>query len=122
MTEDLISLIEKSNGKLLTDEERAEIELWEKGRALLHQVNGPGWNVVLEMLQSYVTQHVNSLMALDPVQKDEVAATHAVMYAAGRIFRLFQEDVQSAIDAARHTPEVLKQGLRRTSPVPPESL
>jgi hypothetical protein len=119
---DISEQLENINGKALEPDERADIDLWNKGRQLAHQVNSPGWDVVLEMLQSYVTSNVNTLMNIDPKHHEEVLATHAVMFAAGRIFRLFQEDVASAIEASRKTPEVLKQGIRRASPVPPESL
>jgi hypothetical protein len=119
---ELIEQIENINGKPLEEEDKAEIDLWQKGRDLAHLVNTPGWSVVIEMLQSYVTQNVNSLMNIDPGKKDEVLATHAIMFAAGRIFRLFQEDVTNAITASRKTPEVVKQGIRRSSPIPPESL
>jgi hypothetical protein len=119
---DIQEQIEKLNGKPLAEEDRAEIELWQKGRDLAHQVNGPGWNVVLEMLQSYVTQNVNTLMNTDPSKTSEVAATHAIMFAAGRIFRIFQEDVAAAIQASRKTPEIVRQGLKNVTPVPADSL
>lgn len=119
---EIVDQIESIGGKPLEPEDKADIELWQKGRQLAHQVNSPGWSVVLEMLQSYVTQHVNVLMNTDPVKRDEVISNHAVMFAAGRIYSLFQEDVANAIAASRKIPEVVKDGLRRVSPVPPESL
>lgn len=119
---DIANQLEQLTGKPLDPADQADIQLWEKGRALAHQVNSPGWDVVIEMLQSYVTQHVNTLMATDPINTDEVLATHAVMYAASRIFHLFQEDVARAVEASRKTPEALKQGIRHVLPIPAESL
>ncbi len=119
---DIVDQLQTLTGKPIEPEDQADIELWQKGRDLSHTVNTQGWPVVLEMLQSYVTQNVNLLMNTDPAQKEEVLANHAIMYAAGRIFRLFQEDVANAIAASRKTPEIVKQGLRRTIPMPPESM
>lgn len=117
---DIVEQLERNNGKPLEEEERAEVELWQKGRALSHQVNAPGWDVVLEILQNYVTQNINQILNTDPGNKDEVLATHAVAFAASRIYRLFREDVANAIEASKRTPECLKEGLRKVSPVPPE--
>ena len=121
-TEQIVSQLEALRGGELTPEEKNEIVLWEKGRALAHQINAPGWDVVLEMLQSYATNEIATLARTDPSKKEEVLAAHAVFFAANGIFVRFQEDVQAAIDASRRTPEALKQGFRRAMPVPPESL
>lgn len=122
ITEPIIAQLETIRGKELTPEERDEIVLWEKGRSLAHQVNAPGWDVVLEMLQSYATNEIETLARTDPSNRDAVLAAHAIFYAANGIFVRFKEDVFRAIEASRKTPESLKQGFRGVSPVPPESL
>jgi hypothetical protein len=109
-------------GQVLTDEERAEVILWEKGKALSSIVGGYGWDVVLEVLKDYEESSVFKLKQIDPSQKEEVLAEHAVMYAAARIYNSFVTDVQNAVDAAQHAPASVKRGIRMLQPGPPESL
>lgn len=118
---DIIREIEALNGKALSSEEQAEIELWQKGRALAHQVNSPGWDVVLEILSSYAKSEAESLVRTDPSDTQKVLAAHAVAFAAHRIFSLFCEDVQRCIDSSQHTPNAITDGLRHL-PIPPQSL
>lgn len=111
--------IEKAINGNLTDEQHEEIELWIKGRSLATTVSTPGWEVILEMLQSYVAKSIQKLATIDPAKKDEVAAEHAVYYTANQIVRRFVEDVDYAIQYSRKTPDVVKSVA---SPVPPESI
>jgi hypothetical protein len=118
---DLVRELEALNGKALSAEEQSEIELWQKGRALAHQVNSPGWDVVLEILSSYAKAEADSLVRTDPGQTDKIVAAHAVAFAAHRLFVLFCEDVQNCIQASQHTPSALRNGLQHL-PIPPQSL
>lgn len=113
--------IEMVGGIPLTDEERQQVLLWEKGRALKSIVGLFGWDVILEMLRSYPESSMEKLKRIDPAQKDEVLAEHAVMYAANRIYVAFVEDAQNAVEAAEHPPDVVKKGIRALHPGPPES-
>ena len=113
--------IEMVTGAPLTEEERAAVELWEKGRALKNVVGVYGWDVILEMLRSYPETSIERLKRIDPSQRDEVLAEHAVMYAANRIYVAFIEDAQNAIEAADHPPDVVKKGMRAMKPGPLES-
>jgi hypothetical protein len=119
---DLAQRLESINGRGLNDEEQYEIDQWQKGRELAHVVNSPGWDVVLEILGSYATKEAERLLRVDPANREEVLAAHAVAFAAKRIYTIFVEDAQNLIAASSSVPDVVKEGLRHTSPVPPESL
>jgi|HubBroStandDraft_3_1064219.scaffolds.fasta_scaffold267965_1 hypothetical protein len=116
----IIREIEALNGKALSAEEQAEVESWQRGRALAHQVNSPGWDAVLEILQGYATAYGESCVRTDPGETNKVLAAHAVAYAADRIYRLFIEDVQNYVEASQHTPSAMTSGLHMA--VPPQSL
>ncbi len=118
----VIETLEALRGSELDAEELGEIDQWNKGRALMQLVVTPGWNVVLEMLSSYAGNSMHKLASIDPKNKEDVVAEHAVFYAASKIYNLFVEDVQSAIERAKITPGVIKDGLRKVSPAPPESM
>lgn len=120
-SDQIIERLENLSNQSLNQFEKDEIEVWNKGRALGFIVNSFGWDVVREMLQSYVTKEIDRLISTDPANRDEVLANHAVAFSASRIYSVFMEDVQRCVEAASRTPESVKAGLR-TSPVPPDSL
>lgn len=119
---DVISMLENLRGTELDPEEQAEIDEWNKGRQLSQIIVMPGWQVVLEMLASYAADANRRLTTTDPKDKDDVLAQHAVVFAATRIFNNFVEDVQSAVLKSRKMPETVRDGLRKVSPAPPESM
>lgn len=121
-SKELAQKLETINGRNLGEEEQYQIDAWQKGRELAHIVNSPGWDVVLEILGSYAAKEAQRLLSTDPANKDEVLAAHAIAYAATRVYALFVEDAQNLIIASASVPEVVKEGLKRSSPVPPESL
>lgn len=111
--------VETARGFPLTDEEKHEIEMWGKGRALQAIVGTEGWQVVLEMLQNYAADALQRLVSTDPARKEDVLAEHAVAFAAGRICNSFVQDATAAVDASKITPASIKEGLKRSS-APPE--
>lgn len=117
----LISNLEARRGQEFTDEQRGEIELWSKGRALAQIVGFYGWEVAMEMLSQYVVDATERLVATDPGDEKERNAQHAIAHAASKIVRMFREDVLNAINASQKTPDVVKLGARGGE-VPPESL
>lgn len=118
----LADQLQAMNGRVLAEDEQFEIDVWQKGRLLAQTVNTPGWDVVLEILNGYADKEANTLLRTDPANKEDVLAAHAVAYAASRIFTIFTEDVRTLITSAQHVPAVVKDGLKHSSPVPPESL
>jgi len=118
--EALVDHLERA-GLELSPEERAEIDLHQKGRALAQKVNFPGWQVALEMLQSYVLKATEVLVNMTPGDP-AVPTAQAAASAASQIYSKFVQDVQAAISASEQTPEVLKRGYKRFVGAPPESL
>lgn len=116
----IISQIEKLRQGELNQDEQDSIWLWTKGRMLAQIVGYPGWECVLEILQSYVTDATRNLLTTDPGKRDDVIASQAVAYAANRIHNNFITDVKNMVELASKTPEVVKDGFR--SNVPVESL
>lgn len=117
--DDIISSL-RTLGSELTDEDRDEISLWHKGKALAHVVNTDGWDVVLEILQGYVTNAVDQVAKVKPGDTDRILAAHSILYATSEIHRIFVEDVQAAIDAARKPPDILiKNANDLKTSVPP---
>jgi len=118
----VIQTLEAIRGQELDPEELSEIDLWNKGRALAQIVGMPGWRVILEMLASYAADSARRLHATDPKDTEDILAEHAITYTTTRICNLLVDDVQKAVDSARKTPNVVKDGLRKVSPAPPESM
>ena len=105
-------------GRRLEDEERDRITLWEKGKALQQMVSMPGWQVLLEMLQSYPVNALKELAAIDPRERDEVLAQQSVAYAGNRIYLNFQEDVANAVLAAKKPPDFISAAIKDNSLLP----
>ena len=114
--------LEMVAGKPLSDEERAEVELWELGRIWGQVYGTPLWDTIVDTLSSYVVSAEERLGGIDPREELEVRAEQAVLYSSKRIRNLFVEDVTRAIEAARKTPDAVKRGMRAIQPGPPESV
>jgi hypothetical protein len=121
-TQSMVDTLNMVAKEPLSDDEQLEVNLWNKGRALGFVVNTQGWEVIREMLRSYVGQEVDRLLGTDPGDFEAVRSAHAVAFAAQRIYTIFIEDVKRAIDASRVTPKIVKDNLSKISPVPPESI
>ena len=100
-------------GQTLTDQERYDVELWERGKALANIVNSFGWDVILDTLKGYEDSAVERLKRIDPAKRDDVLAEHAVMYAAARIYADFVNSVDEAIQASQKAPPALKKGIKK---------
>jgi len=120
--QNVIQTLQALRGQELDPEEQAELDEWNKGRALAQLVCLPGWTVVLEMLASYAANSMQRLVSIDPSKETERNAEHAIAYTASRLYNLFVQDVASAVDKARKTPTTIKNELRKAYPAPPESM
>jgi hypothetical protein len=116
----MLDRLETMRKQPLTDEEKHEVNLWNKGRALSQIIVTEGWEVVLEMLQSYAGDAIEQLMKIVPGDDKEVVFQHAVAYAAGKIYTNFISDANQAVEASRVTPGCVKEGLK-AGPAPVES-
>jgi hypothetical protein len=109
--EQIIAAMELS-GEPISEEEKNEIELYQKGRALGHMVQFEGWEVITQMLRSYAEGATRQLVTKIPPGSPEVVAAHAAAHAANEVVNNFFYDVDRAIEASRTTPAVLKRAHR----------
>ena len=109
----MISTIETSRNEALSQDDIDEIERWQKSRALAQLVGQDGWEVLIDMLKSYVTDQIDNLVNADPGNRDEVLACHAVTYAVKHLYDKFTEDVANAVQYAAHVPESIKTNARK---------
>jgi hypothetical protein len=116
----LYDRLEQMRGIPLLEEEKHEIDMWNRGRALAQIFPTEGYQEVLAILQSYATDQIEKLVNTDVADKDNILAFHAMAHTAGKIFSNFVQDVAAAVEASRTTPDCVKQGLK-AGPVPVES-
>lgn len=117
----MVERVQGSLGRQLSEEEKYEIELWDRGRTLAQVINTDAWTITLDTLKSYADNATLDLLKLSP-GNENVKEAHAVAYALNDLFVKFQEDVNRAVNSSMVTPAVLKNAHRIASPVPPESL
>lgn len=118
--EQIIATLE-SGGQTLSEEEKNEIAIHQKGRALEHVVNTFGWDVVLEMLQDYVSDASRQLIDMPPGDSRVVQA-HAAASAVNDLYYKFIRDVKNAIDISRTTPSALMRVKKAFTETPIESM
>jgi hypothetical protein len=116
---DVVNL-ERILDRELSAEEQNQVSLWEKGRALAQMRAMYGWDVIIEMLQSYPLKAMDELMRMNPSEGPLVNAQQAVAFGAHKVFMNFQADVDAAIEASRQPPDVITEQLRRPTTAPPE--
>ena len=106
----------------LTDEEKFEITLWQKGKALQSLLNFEyGWQVAIDTLKQYPQQLYEDLMETAPGDKDLIAAKHAAAYGSNETYRRFVQDIQAAISTPM--PEIVKQGfLKAKTEIPLDAM
>jgi len=115
---DISEQIERLNDTPLSDEQRYELELWNRGRALQQIHGGFGWDVIEEIHQEIMQYEIEKLMNTHPEQVDAVRAQHAIAFAKVDFVREFKAKVQEALNQG--LPETMKQQIR--TPAPPESM
>lgn len=82
----------------------AQLDLYEKGRALRIVTTHPGWETVIQVLRDYRDKAVQALVDLPPGDPT-VPTVHAAASALDDQFVKFQQDINSAIEAANHPSE-----------------
>jgi len=107
----IIERLEAIRGGKLDGRDQDEIQTWEKGRRLATTTSTEGWPVAIELLTNYVVRSLEGLASTDPLNKEEVLAAHAVTFVAGRLLKIFQEDVNSWVESSRQTPKVIKETI-----------
>lgn len=104
----------------LSPDEVQEVEQYERGRFLRMVVESPGWDVVKELLESYLREAVDDLTSVSPESRDKVVALHSTAYASVRFYKRLMEDIQQAVNAP--VPGVLKELARTRTPAPPQAM
>lgn len=113
------SRVEALLNRPLTEEEQAEIDLWNKGKALAQVVNFPGWEVAMATLESFAQDTSETVLDMTPGDP-AVPTAHAAAYAARQIAFKFKQSIQNAIDASHQTPSAMIEAFQN-SEVPVES-
>lgn len=107
----MMDRLEEYIGRELTQDERNEIEVWQKGKALAPLTGFYGWEVVMEMLRSYAEDAIQRLIVTDPGDTTNIVGFHAAAYAANKIYHNFATDVKNAID--KKTPEIMRGYVKK---------
>lgn len=99
-----------SESNFLSEDEIEQIEQWKRGRQLQAIVHTEGWSILRDTLKRYADSAVDALLRLAPGDPT-VPTAHAAASALAQQYRIFMEDIDSAIAAGEQVPEVLKQTL-----------
>lgn len=95
----------------ISGDQLLEIEQWKRGRQLQGIVHTEGWSILKDTLKRYADSAVDSLLRLAPGDPT-VPTAHAAASALTQQYRIFMEDIDSAIAAGEQLPDVLKQTLQ----------
>lgn len=102
-----------NNSGVVDEGQLLQVEQWRRGMQLRTIVGTEAWEILLDTLHSYVEKADDDLRSLPPGHPDVVTA-HAALSALHQGFKLFQEDVNAAVNAAQTVPDALRntvQGL-----------
>lgn len=116
-----IERLEALHERPLTDEEKFEVELWQKGRKLRQIVGLEGWEIAVDTLRSFAVTSMDTLMSIPPGDP-RVEAAHAVAYGANETFVKFQQAIANALRASQQPPVVLQEGYKQATAMPIESM
>lgn len=105
----------------VADDERIQCKRWADGQELQHLIDHPGYDTLVGKLQGFMEEDIQRLLQTTPNDKDAVLANHAVAYASHSIFFRLQAEVNADVEAAKTTPDIVKEGIRLTRGIPPES-
>jgi hypothetical protein len=113
-TEQMVSALEVTVKRPLTDEERSGIEVWSKSFDLAHFIEGfpQEWKLFKEMLESYLGDFNGQWIRAgvsDPATVGELNVIQAQLYGANKVISSFIFDVEHAPDRIREVPEVVQQ-------------
>ena len=95
----------------INEDQLYEIEQWKRGRQLAAIVHTEGWAILKDTLRQYAESANDALLRLAPGDPTVLTA-HAAASALAQQYKLFMEDIDSAIAAGEQLPDVLKQTLQ----------
>jgi hypothetical protein len=113
-TEQMVTALEVTINRPLTDEERSGIEVWSKSFDLAHFIEGfpQEWKLFKEMLQSYLSDFRGQWEragATDPATIGDLKVIQAQLYGAEKVISAFVFDVEHSPDRIREVPEVVAE-------------
>jgi len=108
---DIVGRLEELRHEKLSEYDQNNIEIWHKGRELAVTVATPGWQVALDLLQTYVVKSVEELIKTDPKYTDTVLSGHVISFVAGRLLTIFKQDVNSWVESSRQAPGIIKETI-----------
>jgi hypothetical protein len=114
----MVERVEAAFGRVLTEDEKYEVLLWDRGRTLAPHVQTESWTVILRTIKNYVEDAAEALIDMKPGDP-LLTETHAMAYVLDTFYKKFQEDIFRAINAPM--PQCLRKAVTN-SQVPPESL
>ena len=112
--------IEEISGQPLEEDQRLEIQIWQRGRVLA-SIPPHAREEIEGMLEGYVRTDADSLIAQDPADTAAVLSKHAQAHASARLLVRFTSDFELAVNSSK-TPDIVKHSLRNFSQMPPESM
>jgi hypothetical protein len=117
----IISRLEAVLNRPLTEEDKEELKLWDRGRVLGQIVHTDAWAILLDTIKVKVDRAVATLLDLPPGHPD-VPTAHAAASALTQFSIQIQQDVNDAIAASMEQPQVLREAGKVHTPAPPDSM
>ena len=113
-TEQMVTALELTVKRPLTDEERSGIEVWSKSFDLAHFIEGfpQEWKVFKEMLESYLgdfREQWKRAAETDPATVGNLDVMQAQLYGATKVIGSFIYDVEHSPERIREVPEVVSE-------------
>jgi hypothetical protein len=122
-SEQMVTALEATIGRELTDDEKSGIAVWSKSFDLAHFIEGfpQEWQVFKEMLISYLgdlKSQWDRLEDTDPANVGNLEVMHAQVYGANKVIGSFIRDVENAPNLMREVPEVVTQNAGQLRSMP----
>jgi hypothetical protein len=117
----MVSRLEVLLNRPLNDEDKFNVEQWDRGRVLAQVIHTDAWTILMDTIKLDIDKATQELLDLPPGHKD-VPTAHAAVSALVDFYRKFQQDIEGAITASMTTPAIVKEAARGRSGVPPESM
>jgi len=110
-SEDVITSLEIGSDRLLSEEEKIEVQQYHNGRLLANLVMMPGWDVLLEAFKQHKEDAVNELLRINPSDTDAVLAAQAVAYGVHKTLDNLITEIESAIKWSKQLPNIMRQNI-----------
>ncbi len=109
--DEMITSLEIGADRILSEEEKNEIQQYHNGRLLSQLVMMPGWDVLLEAFRQHKEDAVNELLRINPSDTDAVLAAQAVAYGVYKTLDNLIAEVDASIRWSKQLPEIMRQNI-----------